>query len=101
MMRTERRPHWFVPSGLPILPPSADVAADLGDAGENVDGGNRRIGYEYGDDSAASSRCHTSGRNCSRSLSGVWPIFASTLRRYACGPGPCASVPVIRVHSAA
>ncbi len=34
-----------------------------------------------GSGSAASSRCHTSGRNCSSSAAGVWPIFASTLVR--------------------
>jgi len=30
----------------------------------------------------ADSAFHTSGRNCSSSLSGVWPILASTLLRY-------------------
>jgi len=48
-------------------------------------------GYSLICASAASSRFHTSGRNCSSSSAGVVPIFARTLVRYRCGSRPCRS----------
>ena len=51
--------------------------------------------------SAASSAFHLSGRNCSNSLIGVWPILARTLIMYFCGSNPCRSALAISVQSLA
>jgi len=51
--------------------------------------------------SAALSAFHTSGRNWFNSLIGVLPIFASTLRKYACGSRLCRSALAINVHKRA